>query len=206
MLETVLIPAAEPSRRLLVVLHGLGDSPDGYRWLPDAMQLPWLDYLLVRAPDSYYGGFSWYDLYGNSATGILRSRDLLLALLADLTRQDYLPENITLFGFSQGCLMIMELAARFPQRLAGVVGISGYIHEPETLLREAQAAAPSQRILMTHGSQDPLIPLAPVRAQMETLRRAGWQIDWREFNKAHTIAGDEEMEVIRDFVRAGYPA
>ena len=57
MLVTELVPAREPdSRRLMVVLHGLGDSMDGYRWMPQELDLPWLNYLLVNAPDDYYGG------------------------------------------------------------------------------------------------------------------------------------------------------
>ncbi len=59
MLHTEFIPASEKnSRRLFVVLHGLGDSIEGWRWLPSALDLPWLNYLLVNAPDEYYGGFS----------------------------------------------------------------------------------------------------------------------------------------------------
>ena len=62
MLHGEFIPAAEKdSRRLFVVLHGLGDSLAGWRWLPGALDLPWLNYLLVNAPDEYYGGYSWFD-------------------------------------------------------------------------------------------------------------------------------------------------
>ena len=65
-LHSDLIPALEKgSRRLLIMLHGLGDSVQGYRWLPDALNLPWLNYLLVNAPDEYYGGYSWYDFVGD---------------------------------------------------------------------------------------------------------------------------------------------
>ena len=57
MLHSELIPAAErDSRRLMVMLHGLGDSLDGWRWFPEVMNLPWLNYLLVNAPDDYFGG------------------------------------------------------------------------------------------------------------------------------------------------------
>ena len=74
MLHAELIPAQEKnSRRLMVMLHGLGDSLEGYRWLPDAMNLPWLNYLLVNAPDDYYGGYSWFDL-DNIVPGVRRSR------------------------------------------------------------------------------------------------------------------------------------
>jgi hypothetical protein len=70
MLKHELIPAGEAdSKSLMVVLHGLGDSMEGYRWLPDAMGLPWLNYLIVNAPDDYSSGFSWYDIFENPAPG-----------------------------------------------------------------------------------------------------------------------------------------
>ena len=81
-LNTELIPAKEHgSRRLLVVLHGLGDSREGYRWLTGALDLPWLNILLVDAPDQYYGGFSWYDYAGDALPGVERSRKLLTSLV-----------------------------------------------------------------------------------------------------------------------------
>lgn len=203
-LDTVWIPARDEAvRDVMVVLHGLGDSPEGYRWLPEAMQLPWMNYLLAQAPDAYYGGFSWYDIYGDARPGVTRSRRLLFELLESLPEKGFVSERTTLLGFSQGCLLCLEAAARFPRRLAGIVGISGYAHEPEKLAQELSAVAREQRLLVTHGTEDSLIPIAQVRPQIELLRKAGLRIDWREFRKAHTIAGYEEMEVIREFVQAG---
>jgi phospholipase/carboxylesterase len=203
MLTTRLIPAAEPhSRRLMIVLHGLGDSMEGYFWWPRAMGLPWLNYLLVNAPDPYYGGFSWYDI--QSGLGIPRSRQLLSQLLDEL--KEFTADQIVFSGFSQGCLLAIEIGARYPRRLAGIVGISGYVHEPEQLIRELSPVARQQRFLITHGTQDPLIPMATARQQIVLLQGAGLQIDWREFVKAHTIAGEEEMAVVREFVQGCYVA
>jgi len=59
MLKTEFHPAHKSgSKALMVVLHGLGDSAAGYQFLPPALALPWMNYLLVNAPDPYYGGFS----------------------------------------------------------------------------------------------------------------------------------------------------
>ena len=206
MLHHEFIPAAEnDSRRLMVMLHGLGDSIEGYRWLPEAMDLPWLNYLLVNAPDDYFGGYSWFDL-NDMAPGIQRSRKLLFDLLDDLRAKDFPAEQITFGGFSQGCLMTMEIGLRYPHRFAGVVGISGWVFEIEKLLKELSPAARQQRILMTHGTSAPLVPIAQVRPQIPQLKAAGINVDWREFAKDHTIAGEQELSVLREFVRAGYPA
>lgn len=205
MLNAELFRAEDPaSKALLVALHGLGDSSAGYHWLPEAMDLPWLNYLLVNAPDPYFGGYSWYDFAGNPGPGVERSRRLLGGLLTQLKGQGYPADQITLFGFSQGCLMTVDVGFRHPERLAGLVGVSGYVHEPDRLLSEMPPIARSQRMLFTHGTQDPLIPCAKVKEQVRQLTEAGLNIEWREFAKAHTILDGDEMTAIREFIRAGY--
>jgi phospholipase/carboxylesterase len=204
MLHGEFIPAAEKdSRRLFVVLHGLGDSAGGWRWLPGALGLPWLNYLLVNAPDEYYGGYSWFDYPGDSVPGIHRSRKLL-ELLDDLRAKNFPAGQITLGGFSQGSLMSLETGLHYPHRLAGIVGISGWVFEIENLIRDLTPVARSQRLLVTHGHFDPVIPFADVRDQVQRLKTAGLDVAWHEFPKEHTIHGTEEITVIRDFVRAGY--
>ena len=136
MLNAQFIPAADKnSRRLFVVLHGLGDSAAGWRWFPPALDLPEMNYLLVNAPDEYSGGFSWFEYPG------------------DLT-----------------------------------------------------PVARLQRLLVTHGRFDPVIPFTNVQAQIRQLQAAGLDVAWHEFPKEHTIHGAEEIAVIREFVRAGYGA
>jgi phospholipase/carboxylesterase len=204
MLTHELIPAKEAdSKWLMVVLHGLGDSMEGYRWLPDALDLPWLNYLLVNAPDDYSGGFSWYDIYENPATGVERSRAALFELLDAQREAGFPTDQIFQFGFSQGCLMTMEVAMRYPHRLAGCVGVSGYIHEPEQAIAELSPVAKEQKILFTLGTFDPLIPTEKVKGQLNQLRQdGGLQIQSEELPKEHTIAGEEELSLIRDFISA----
>lgn len=205
MLYSELIPALEKnSRRIFVVLHGLGDSMDGWRWLPPALNLPWMNYLLVNAPDEYYGGWSWFDYPGEITPGVHRSRKMLFALLDDLQAKGFPADQITLGGFSQGCLMSIETGLRYPHRLAGIVGISGWVFELESLVRELTPVARSQRLLITHGLYDPLLPFSNVQQQVRQLKAAGLNIAWHEFPKEHTVYGEVEIDVIREFVRAGY--
>jgi phospholipase/carboxylesterase len=207
MLHHELIRAAEAGKGgtgpLMVMLHGLGDSVEGYRWLPEAMALPWLNYLLVNAPDDYYGGYSWFDYPDNYQPGVLRSRKLLFELLDDLRAKGFPAEQITFGGFSQGGLLAIEIGLRYPHRLAGIVGISGWVCEPEKLLKELSLVARQQRLLVTHGRFDPLIPIDLTRGQVQQLKAAGLNIEWHEYNKVHTIT-DEEIVLVRNFVRAGY--
>jgi len=205
MLESELIPAEKPIEpRLMIVLHGLGDSIEGYRWLPEAMRMPWMSYLLVNAPYRYFTGYAWYSLDDERGLETEQSRKWLFELLDNVQSRGFPPGKTVVFGFSQGSLMSIEVGARYPHRFAGIVGVSGYVYHPERLVRELSPCALEQRFLITHGTLDPLIPIDRVRPQMELLRRAGLRIDWREFDKPHTIAGEVEMSVIRAFVNDSY--
>jgi phospholipase/carboxylesterase len=108
-------------------------------------------------------------------------------------------EQTIVFGFSQGCLMTLESGLRYPHKLAGLIGVSGYVHDEKALLEELSPGAREVPILWTHGFRDPLIPHASVKKQMETLKQAGLKIDWRDFQKEHTFH-PQEIEVIRDFI------
>jgi hypothetical protein len=49
-----------------------------------------------------------------------------------------------------------------------------------------------------------MVPLAATREQISILKSAGLRIAWREFVKPHSIAGELELGVVRDFIRAGF--
>ncbi len=207
MLNTDLVPAPDGSKdRLLILLHGLGDSMEGWRFFPDELGLPWLTALLVDAPDTYYGGYAWYDFFGDQAGGIQRSRKMLHELLDATREMGFASERTVLMGFSQGCVMTLDAGLRYPSRLGGLIGLSGYVHEPARLLLERSPVAAQQKVLVTHGTLDPLLPIAPTREQVQVLQAAGIPIEWHEFRKEHTLDMFRELEVIRDFVKRCLPS
>src|SRR6267154_2157794 len=135
-LDHLWLPAITPSNQLVIVLHGLGDSANGFLWLQDELAIDSLNYLLLTGPDRYYSGFQWYDIESNQLSGITRSRKILAEVFAATKLEGYLPDQTFLLGFSQGCLMTLEFGARHADRLAGYVGVSGYTIDPEALVRD----------------------------------------------------------------------
>ena len=70
----MMVPA-ETNGKLVVVLHGRGDSSAGFHWMPSTLNLPGVSWLLVNAPDDWYGGYSWYGMppimvQGSTAVGL----------------------------------------------------------------------------------------------------------------------------------------
>ena len=201
-LDSSIIKAANgDSPYWMAVLHGLGDSMEGYRWMPDQMRLPWLNYLLINAPDPYFTGYSWFDIEGDREPGIRRSRDLLFQTLDTFRSQESVrADHLFVFGFSQGCVMTVETGFRYSHQLAGCIGVSGFIHRADALVADQSSHAKQQRFLMTHGTQDPLIPSGPVKDQMGLLQRQGFNFKWQEYPKEHTIYGEVELQCFREFL------
>jgi len=100
--------------------------------------------------------------------------------------------------------MTIDVGLRYPHVFAGLVGISGFVFEPQELLRELSPLARDQRLLVTHGTLDTMVPLPQTEAAIKLLKSAGINVEWNVFEKDHTIAGQEEIEIIRRFIEAGY--
>jgi phospholipase/carboxylesterase len=198
-LSHVWLPAKTPSDQLMVVLHGLGDSARGFLWLQEALEIDSINYLLLNAPETYYSGYRWYDIE-DPLSGIVRSRNILTEVFADLAREEYPPEKTALLGFSQGCLMTLEFGARHSDRLAAYVGISGYSINPRNLLRDLNPKVNHGDWLITHGTEDEILPVETTRSQIQTLRDGGFMIDYREYPKTHTLDLEHELSDIRDWI------
>ncbi|MBA2322356.1 MAG: serine esterase [Deltaproteobacteria bacterium] len=187
---------------LVVVLHGRGDSPAGFAWMPKVLDLKRVGYLMLQAPDRMYDGFSWYDLPPKQDAGVLRSRARISATLDELAGQGMPAERIVLFGFSQGCLMAVDVGLRYPKPLAGVCGVSGYVMWPEKAAAEATPHARTLPWLITAGREDPVIPFATTEAHVAALKAAGIPVDWRGYHKDHTIDPERELVDLRAWLAA----
>jgi phospholipase/carboxylesterase len=200
-----LIPAA-PGKPTVVVLHGLGDSKEGWKPVAQMLRLPGFGWCFVQAPIAYYDGWSWFDLdpqlHADPAQ-IRASRTLVDQLLDHLIAVRGIPAaSIVLMGFSQGCLMTLDAGLRRAERFAGLVGISGWLAFADEYPAAFGAAARQQRIFWSHGDADPLIPLAPVIAQAERIRSLGVAVDWRVYAKEHGLDQDDELPELRAFLLA----
>jgi phospholipase/carboxylesterase len=198
------VQATQPSGKLVIGLHGRGDSLAGLGWLPQAIGLAAVNYLFLNAPDEWETGYSWYERPPDQEPGVRRSRGLLVDLLDLLGMQGWESRDILLFGFSQGCLMAMDVGLRYPRPLAGICGISGYLFFPERIAEEAQPHAMTMPWLVTHGKRDDLLPIAATREHVALLKAAGIPVEWHEIVKGHVFHPRAEAPLIRDLFRRAF--
>lgn len=150
--------------------ESIAGLPNGYQWFP----IPWLD------------GSSEEE----AERGLQAASDDLNAFLdALLVDEDLLPEQMVLFGFSQGTMISLHVAPRREDPVAGIVAFSGRLLSPETLADETRVRPP---VLLVHGDADDVVPVQSLPAAAEALQEAGWQDVFAHIMKgtAHGIAPD----------------
>lgn len=190
------------TRSCVVFLHGYGANGADLLGLADplAEHLPDTLFVAPDAPEACAGapfGFQWFPIpwidgssEEESMQGMARAvRDLDAFLDALMVDQDLMPEQVALVGFSQGTMMALHVAPRREDELAGVVGFSGRLLDPESLTDEVQSRPP---VLLLHGDEDDVVPVQSLPAAVEALQEAGWKEVYAHVMQgtAHGIAPD----------------
>ena len=199
-LNNIFIPSKVTSKKLMIILHGRGDSSRGFTFLPPYLNIDDMNYLLLDAPYYYYGGFSWYDLPPKQLEGIAYSSSILADTLDTLFEEEFNADESFLFGFSQGALLTFEFGARYEKVLAGYIAVSGYIYDANNLLEEMNQELKSSNWLCTHGTYDGVLPFNTSKEQVETLQNGGFDITFKSYDKDHNVAEDELM-MIKEWIK-----
>ena len=195
-------PVSGETRSVVVFLHGYGANGADLLGLADplAEHLPDTLFVAPDAPEACAGapfGFQWFPIpwidgssEEESMEGMTRAVEDLNAFLdALMVDEDLLPEQVVLFGFSQGTMMALHVAPRREDPIAGLVGFSGRLLGPELLADEVVSRMP---ILLVHGDQDDVVPVQSLPEAAEALQGAGWEDVFAHIMKgtAHGIAPD----------------
>ena len=195
-------PPSGSVRSVVVFLHGYGANGADLLSMADVLSEHLPDTLFVApdAPESCPGsptGFQWFPvpwLDGSSEEAAKLSMDAACADLnafldALIVDQDILPEQVALFGFSQGTMMSLHIGPRREDAFAGIVAFSGRLLEPELLVDEVQNKPP---VLLLHGDQDDVVPTDSISKAAVGLEKAGFKDVFAHVMKGtgHGIAPD----------------
>lgn len=206
-------PQAQPVASV-VVLHGLG--ADGNDFVPIAQELDLSAVGPVRfvfpsapvRPVTINGGYvmrAWYDIFPPSTqpgvprleddAGLRQSQAQVQALLDREAARGVAPERTVLMGFSQGCAMSLLAGLRAPQRLAGIVGLSGYLPLAPTTAAERSAANAHTPVFLVHGRHDSVVVPSRGEAARDALLALGQPVQWHTYAMEHSVCAEEVADL-----------
>ena len=194
----------------VIVLHGLG--ADGNDFVPIAQEFDLSGIGAVRfvfpssptRPVTVNGGYvmpAWYDILGpgqpEDAAGLRESQRLIDALIDHEVARGVPASRIVLAGVSQGCAMTFMTGLRYGQRLAGLLGMSGYLPLAELTAAERNPANADVPIFQAHGSADEMIPVARATWSRDALIALGYAVEWHTYPMAHSVCPQEIADMNR---------
>ncbi len=204
-------PAESPVKASMILLHGLGDTAQGWAGAAHeiAMQVDGLRVVLPTAPTqpvTLNNGFkmpSWYDIKGlddranEDCNGLEDTREFVLGLMRK--EADAYPDaKIILGGFSQGGAVSLYTGLQHTGEpaLAGVLCMSGYLPDPKNwFISEEGKKTP---VMMRHGSEDDVVALWMAEKSKQTVEDAGLvnKVEWQTYPMGHSATMEEIEDVI----------
>ncbi len=202
LLETVEVETGAHPTAAVLWLHGVG--ADGHHFAPLVPQLtragaPPLRFVFPHAP---YRAITlcngermrgWYDLRNvdrqqqQDEDSIRGACAAVSALLRRERERGIAEGRIVLAGFSQGGAMSLFAGPRFPERLAGIVVLSGYRLIVSTFDAERETANARTPVFMGYGTQDPVVSLREGEIARDLLRERGYPIEWHSYPAGHEV-------------------
>ena len=209
-LQTIEIESAPNPTAAVIWLHGLG--ADGNDFVPIVRELDLsgsqpIRFIFPTAPTmpvTINGGYvmrAWYDIFApdlvrrEDEPGLRASQALVEALIAKEKARGIPAERIVLAGFSQGCAMTLQTGLRHPEKLAGLMCLSGYLPLAATIAAERHAANHATPIFMAHGRQDPVVVIARAEQSRDALKALGHDIEWHEYQMQHSVCQEEVDDI-----------
>ena len=186
---------------LVVFVHGYGADGHDLIGLSDPMaeHLPSTMFLSPHAPNMCTMnpiGKEWFPIPMIDMSSEEGAREGMLAsaaqfndwLDAQMVAEGVAPDRVVLMGFSQGTMLSLHVGPRRNIQLAGIVGFSGRLLEPESLVAEMITKPP---VLLVHGDMDMVVPPTDMPKAEAALTAAGFDVQTHVSNgMAHGIAPD----------------
>ena len=166
-LDTIIIKPEndEEIKNAIILLHGYGgDGKDiSTLTLNWKRHLPNTIFICPNGPEKCKinpSGFEWFDLTNEDENYILKksieAEKKLSEFIDELKIKYNLNNNqICLSGFSQGCMMSINLGLTSKEKFSSIVGFSGKIINQDNLILRKKN---STDVLLIHGDADQVVP------------------------------------------------
>ena len=186
--EVAAAPGVPVDGPLVFGLHGRGDTAQAFSRISGSFgqRLTWR---FLAAPLPWQTGFAWFSDHRRKVPEA--EIDAALAALHDHVSATARKRPVGLFGFSQGCMIILRYLALHPKQVAAAVCVGGAVVGDLGVPGDH----PTTPILFVHGTSDAVVPASAARAAIQDMENRGFQTEFIEHGGGHEIPADEVSRI-----------
>ncbi len=187
----------------ILALHGRGSNEGDLIGLADYLPKEFL-WISPRGPFNLVpDAYEWFQItqIGKpDPTRLANALNTLGIFIHEIIANYPVNKNqLYLLGFSQGSILSMAYALTNPQHVRGVIAQSGYIPH-ESGLQIDETGIKGKPFILTHGIQDPMLPVDWARRSRDTLQKLETNLEYHEFNMGHNVSA-ESISVINTWLQ-----
>jgi len=206
-LSTINIAPTSTHKYSVIWLHGLGADGHDFESIVPSLHLQAeakIHFIFPNAPIqpvTINNGMkmrAWFDILDLSSErhtvdtpGIYESAELIKPLIQQELDKGIPPEHIMLAGFSQGGVIALHVALRFPKKMAGILALSTYLPTLAQLSDEGSSAGKTTPIFIAHGILDAVIAIEAGKSTFDKLSAMGYHIEWHDYLMEHSVCAEE---------------
>ncbi|MGV7107829.1 alpha/beta hydrolase [Flavobacterium sp. U410] len=192
---------------LLLLLHGVGGNEKNLFAYADQFSDEFL-VISARAPFTISEGrYRWFAVDFSSGKPVInaeeaeKSRTVLIQFINQLKEKHHFDTNaIYMGGFSQGAIMSFSVGLTQPQKLKGIIALSGRILPEIKPIIASKEKLKKLNALIIHGTQDNMLSIEYGRQSKAIVDELGVSNTYVEFNYAHTVT-PETIQTINEWLR-----
>lgn len=205
----IVMPASgRDPQQLVILIHGYGSNGDDLIGLAPHWQSALPDAVFV-APNALSpcpgapGGYQWWPLttlsMAERAAGARQAAPVLDGFIDEqLARFNLTEQELALVGFSQGTMMALHVGPRRERQIAGIVGYSGMLADPDGLATSLRSRPP---VLLIHGDADDILPIAAFHQAKTALDRLGFDLTTHVSHRLGHSIDEAGLTLGREFLR-----
>ena len=192
----------------IILLHGYGSSGKDI----STLSLNWKRFLpntIFLCPNGHEicpinpNGFQWFDLTKDDQQYILEQSikaEQKLREFIDEIKKEYRLNNsqICLSGFSQGCMMSINLGLTSDENFICIVGFSGKIIDKDNLLKRKTS---STKMLLLHGDLDTVVPSTSLLEAKDFLIRNNVEVETKMIKNCDHHISVEASSLALNFIK-----
>ena len=194
---------------LLILLHGYGsDENDLFSF---AKELPnELCIISLRAPIKIIPyGYAWYNINfdenknkWNDTKQAKKAMNVILDCIDSAISMYKIDKaNVSLLGFSQGCILSLALALNNPKKFKNIIGLSGYLSKDFLNKPLKKNGYKHLNFYCSHGNSDQVIPVEWARKTPLFLKNLNIKCKYSEFPVGHGVSPENFFE-LRDWLKS----
>ena len=179
-------------KKVLVMLHGRGDSAQAFIQLADELEVTDFTFLAIQAIQNTWYPHSFLMPLERNEPQLSLSLSGIAELLDDLQGLYFQKKDIYFLGFSQGACLTLEFCARNADRYGGIIAFTGGLLGEQVNTSLYKGNFQGTPIFIGASDHDPHVPEERIDASEVVLNRMGALVTKKIYpNMGHTINGDE---------------